>query len=109
MHVYKPYFQLLQRLVFTSRKDVGKVTKLESANLVAHALITYGRDFRANGVGKGEMKTLLVEAETLARSVSTSNKDLVERQKAVISNLGRARQGVTDAFIDVNGHQGQDQ
>ncbi|MFC2372725.1 MAG: serine/threonine protein kinase [Parascardovia denticolens] len=109
VHVYKPYFQLLQRLVFTSRKDVGKVTKLESANLVAHALITYGRDFRANGVGKGEMKTLLVEAETLARSVSTSNKDLVERQKAVISNLGRARQGVTDAFIDVNGHQGQDQ
>ena len=105
--LYGPYFALLERLVKDASADTGSVIKIEAANMAAHAVITYGRDFRADHISKARMVKLIDGAQSLIDSVSIGKSRIADRVKAVKRNLDSSRQAVSDTFIDVDGKQDQ--
>lgn len=98
--VYGPYFANLQKFVATMGGSDNDVMRLETANLVLDALVTYPRKFRADGITKDDMMTLASDSRRLAEETSPTT-PLLDAEKAnALSTSDAVGQAIDDAFVD---------
>lgn len=97
---YSPYWENLKSLVesVAADSDENEIVNLEVYRLAVNSVETYARKFKADGITKEDMQSLLELVKTGIKGTLTTTDKTEQMKNEVLSRLDAASTAITNAY-----------